>query len=236
LLNVTLTQGELYSVTQLAMFGGANHFAYGADGRWEIIAAQTCTLVSGKSYALTNLLRGRFGTEWAMGLHAVSDALILLDTTDVAAIEMGSGTIGLSYLYRGITIDQDISTDSDRSFAYSGVNLKPLSPVYLNGSRDPSSGDWTLTWIRRTREGGEWRDYVDASLGETSEAYQIEIYANGTYATVKRTISATSPTASYTSANQTADFGSNQSTLYLKIYQMSAVVGRGYPLTQSITR
>ena len=236
LLNVTLTQGELYSVTQLAMFGGANHFAYGADGRWEIIAAQTCTLVSGKSYALTNLLRGRFGTEWAMGLHAVSDALILLDTTDVAAIEMGSGTIGLSYLYRGITIDQDISTDSDRSFAYSGVNLKPLSPVYLNGSRDPASGDWTLTWIRRTREGGEWRDYVDASLGETSEAYQIEIYANGTYATVKRTISATSPTASYTSANQTADFGSNQSTLYLKIYQMSAVVGRGYPLTQSITR
>lgn len=149
---------------------------------------------------------------------------------------MSSGSIGLSYLYRGITIDQDISTDSDRSFAYSGVNLKPLSPVYLNGSRDPASGDWTLTWIRRTREGGEWRDYVDASLGETSEAYQIEIYANGTYATVKRTISATSPTASYTSANQTADFGSNQSTLYLKIYQMSAVVGRGYPLTQSITR
>jgi hypothetical protein len=236
LLNVTLTQGELYSVTQLAMFGGANHFAYGADGRWEIIAAQTCTLVSGTSYVLQNLLRGRFGSEWAMGLHAVGDALILLDTTDVAIIAMSSGTIGLSYLYRGITVDQDISTDSNRSFAYQGVNLKPLSPVYLNGSRDPSSNDWTLTWIRRTRTGGEWRDYVDASLGEEVEAYQIEIYANGTYATIKRTISTTSPTASYTNANQMTDFGSNQSTLYLKIYQMSAVVGRGYPLTQSITR
>jgi hypothetical protein len=31
-LNVTLTQGELFSVTQLAMLGGANHFAYGATG------------------------------------------------------------------------------------------------------------------------------------------------------------------------------------------------------------
>ena len=123
-LNVTLTQGELFSVTQLAMLGG-NHFAYGADGRWEIIAAQTCTLVSGTSYVLKNLLRGRFGTEWAMGMHATNDALILLDTTDVAAIEMSSGTIGLSYLYRGITVDQDLSTDSNRSFTYSGVNLKP---------------------------------------------------------------------------------------------------------------
>ncbi|WP_313919878.1 phage tail protein, partial [Tahibacter sp.] len=71
LLNVTLTQGALYSVTQLAMLGGANHFAYGADGRWEIIAAQDCTLVSGTSYVLQNLLRGRFGSEWAMGLHTV---------------------------------------------------------------------------------------------------------------------------------------------------------------------
>jgi len=235
-LNVTLTQGELYSVTQLAMLGGANHFAYGADGRWEIIAAQTCTLVSGKSYVLQNLLRGRFGTEWAMGMHASNDALILLDTADAALIAMSSGTIGLSYLYRGITVDQDISTGSNLAFTYRGVNLKPLSPVYLNGSRDSSSGDWTLTWIRRTRTGGEWRDSVDASLGEEVEAYQIEIYANGTYATIKRTISTTSPTASYTNANQMTDFGSNQSTLYLKIYQMSAVVGRGYPLTQSITR
>ncbi len=67
LLNVTLAQGALYSVTQLAMLGGTNHFAYGADGRWEIVAAQTCTLVSGTSYTLQNLLRGRFGTEWAIG-------------------------------------------------------------------------------------------------------------------------------------------------------------------------
>lgn len=236
LLNVTLTQGELYSVTQLAMFGGANHFAYGADGRWEIIAAQTCTLVSGTSYVLQNLLRGRFGSEWAMGLHAVGDALILLDTTDVAIIAMSSGTIGLSYLYRGITVDQDISTDSNRSFAYQGVNLKPLSPVYLNGSRDPSSNDWTLTWIRRTRTGGEWRDNVDADLGELSEAYQIDVHSDGTYTTVKRTISTMTPAASYTSAQQVADFGANQTTLYLKIYQISSIIGRGYPLTQSLTR
>jgi hypothetical protein len=235
-LAVTLQQGDLFSVTQLALFGGANHFAYGVDGRWEIIAAQTCTLVSGTSYVLTNLLRGRFGTEWAMSLHSVGDSLILLDTTDVAAIEMSTGSIGLSYLYRGITVERDISTDSNRAFAYQGVNLKPLSPIALTGSIDPASADWSLTWIRRTRTGGEWRDYVDADIGESSEAYQIDVFADGTYATVKRTLTASSPAATYVSADQTADFGGNQATLYLKLYQMSATVGRGYPLTTSIAR
>jgi hypothetical protein len=234
-LSVTMAQGDLYSITLLAMLAGGNHFAYGADGRWEIIAAQTCTLITGSTYELTNLLRGRFGSEWAMSLHAAGDSLILLDTADVAAITTGSGTIGLSYLYRGITYDRDISTDSDRSFAYHGVNLKPLSPIALAGSRNPSSNDWLLSWIRRTRDGGEWRDNVDASLGEASEAYQIDVFADGTYATVKRTISASSSSASYASADQVIDFGSNQATLYLKIYQISAAVGRGYPLTQSLT-
>jgi len=235
-LNVTLTQGDLESVTQLAMLGGANHFAYGADGRWEIIAAQTCTLVSGTSYVLKNLLRGRFGSEWAMGLHAVGDALVLLESSEVAAIATSSGAIGLSYLYRGITVDQDISTDSNLAFTYRGVNLKPLSPIALTGAIDPASNDWSLTWIRRTRTGGEWRDNVDADLGELSEAYQIDVYSDGTYTTVKRTISTMTPAASYTSAQQVADFGANQTTLYLKIYQISSIIGRGYPLTQSLTR
>ena len=234
-LNVTLTQGALYSVTQLALLAGANHFAYGADGRWEIVAAQTCTPVGGTSYVLQNLLRGRYGTEWAMGLHTVGDALILLDTTEVAAIAMSAGTIGLSYLYRGVTVDRDLSTDSNRAFVYQGVNLRPLAPIYLTGNRD-AGNDWTLTWIRRTRDGGEWRDYVDASLGEASEAYAVDVYADGSYSAVKRTITAGSPSCVYASADQVADFGANQSTLYLKLYQISAAVGRGYPLTQSITR
>ena len=93
-----------------------------------------------------------------------------------------------------------------------------------------------LSWIRRTRSGGEWRDRVDADLGESSERYEIDIYTTSGYTTVKRTLTATSQSATYTSAEQVTDFGSNQATLYLKVYQMSSAVGRGYPLTQSLTR
>jgi hypothetical protein len=107
--------------------------------------------------------------------------------------------------------------------------------VFLNGNRD-ASGNWALEWVRRTRGVAEWRDGFDAPLNEQTEQYQIDVFSSSGYSTVKRTISVSAATATYSSASQVADFGSNQTTLYLKIYQMSAVVGRGYPLTQSITR
>lgn len=235
-LTVVLTSGDLFDVTELAMLGGANHFAYGVNGRWEIIAAQKCTLQSGTTYVLSDLLRGRYGTEQYMGTHSAGDTVVLLDTDDLAMIAMSTSTIGLARDYRGITVGEDISTDSNRSFTYNAINLKPLAPFALTGDIDPLSNDWTLTWLRRTRIGGTWRDYVDADIGESSEQYQIDIFADGSYATLKRTIIAYQAAAGYTSAYQVADFGSNQSTLYVKIYQLSATVGRGYPLTTSITR
>ncbi len=234
-LGVILHTGALYDCTEAFLFAGENHFAYGADGRWEIIAAKRCTLQTGKTYVLTDLLRGRFGTEWAMSLHQGGDAIILLDPDDLAVIAMSEGSIGLDRLYRGVTIGRDISSDYNRTFAYQAVNLKPLSPVFLNGNRD-ASGNWTLEWVRRTRGVAEWRDGFDAPLNEQTEQYQIDVFSSSGYSTVNRSISVSAATATYSSASQVADFGSNQTTLYIKIYQMSAVVGRGYPLTQSITR
>jgi hypothetical protein len=89
--------------------------------------------------------------------------------------------------------------------------------------------------VRRSRFSG-WRSFVDAVLGETAESYEVDIFSDGTYTTLKRTLTSTTQTVAYTSAQQVTDFGSNQATLYVKIYQLSANVGRCYPLTESITR
>ena len=232
-LTVSLAHGSLYSITELQMLSGGNCFAYGAHGRWEIIAAQTCTLLGDATYVLTDLLRGRYGTEWAMGLPASDDTIVLLDTDDLAVIGMSSAQIGLSLLYRGITDLQDISSDTDYAFAYSGVNLECFSPVYFRGYRDPATGDWSCDWIRRTRSGGEWRDRVDASLGETAEAYEVDFFSDGTYTTVKRTLAVATAACVYTAAQQVTDFGFSQSRIYAKVYQMSSIAGRGYPLAGS---
>lgn len=226
----------LYSVTEAQLLGGANHFAIGAHGRWEIVGAQHCVQQINGNWLLSSLLRGRFGTEWTMASHAVGDTVVLLDSGKLKFIAGSLNSIGIYRKYRAVTSGKTIDSAADHDFAYAGENLKCLSPVYLNGHIDPVTGAWSCTWQRRTRIGGEWRDYVDAALGEASELYEVEIW-DSTYATLKRTITGLSTASfSYSAAQQSSDFGGAQTTLYLKIFQVSAAVGRGHPLIESITR
>jgi hypothetical protein len=224
-ITVDLLAGELSGVTESQMFNGANIAAYGAHGRWEILRFTNATLNADGSYTISGLWRGDKGTEWATGLHLAGDSFVLLDDPDGAFIGMATELIGVPRYYRGITSEADIDTDASLLLTYQGANLECLSPCNAAGVR--ISGDLTITWKRRTRVGGAWRDSVDASLGETTEGYEIDVMDGSN---VKRTITATSQTATYTSAQQVTDFGSAQASVTVRIYQISATVGRGYPL------
>lgn len=233
-LTVLVSSGSLSSVTEGQMLNGENHFAYGSDGRWEIIAAQKCALTAANTYTMTDFLRGRFGTEWATGLHQSGDTILLLDQNVLSFTTVNQSLIGSENIYRAITSGDTIDTGTDVVFSYDAVNLECLSPVYMEGTR--VSGNWTLSWKRRTRIGGEWRNNVDVPVSEKSELYEVEIM-DGAFATVKRTISGlTSASVVYTSADQITDFSAAQATINVRIYQISELAGRGYPLKASITR
>ena len=234
LLSVRLFSGELFSVTHTALYNGSNHFAYGAHGRWEIIAARTCTANVDETYTLSGLMRGRFGTERNMQNHATGDTLVWLSPATVRFIGVGVETLNLSRLYRAVSKGQSLDQAGNISFTYAGENLECLPPVYAKASKS-AANDWTINWTRRTRTPTEPFSGVAAPLAESSEAYEVEIYSDSTYTTLKRTITGlTSAAATYTSAQQTTDFGAVQKYLYVKIYQLSANVGRGYPLTSLI--
>lgn len=230
------TSGEPTSATEAAIDGGANLFAYGVDQRWEIISVRTVADRSDGGKSLSNLLRGRYGTEWAMTLHQDGDALVLLDTATAQFLTQNLDTIGLARTYRAITSGKTIDSGTNQQFTYRGMNLECLAPIGLNGHRDVGNLNWTLKWVRRGRIGTVWRDYVDVPLGESSESYVFEIWSDSSYTTLKRTLTATTPTVTYTYAQQIADFGVEAATIYAKIYQVSANVGNGIPLVSSITR
>ena len=64
-------------------------------------------------------------------------------------------------------------------------------------------------------------------LAEDSEAYELEIRDGST---VKRTLTTTTTSALYTAAQQTADWGASfgpGQSLAIRIYQLSALIGRG---------
>lgn len=226
-MTVSLISGELESITRDQMLAGRNYAAYGADGRWEIVRFQDAVLQADGSYVVSNFVRGERGTEWATGLHQVGDWFVLLDDPDNAFIGMPIESIGLSRLYRPITSGQSIDSASDQEMTYRGVNLECLSPVYPFGSRDVS-GNFSGTFTRRSRLSSSWWiNGVPAPVGETNESYEIDVMSGST---VKRTIPSSTPSFSYSAANQTTDFGSPQAAITFRIYQLSATVGRGYPL------
>ncbi|PCI54170.1 MAG: hypothetical protein COB36_10790 [Alphaproteobacteria bacterium] len=213
------------SITEDQMMIGKNYFAYGVDGRWEIGRFVNATLNVDGSYTLDTFIRGAKGSELYTDDHIDGDKFIFLADADAAFIAANVSDIGVDRLYRGVTTGKNIDTATDTTFKYAGVNLKPLSPVQLSGSID-GSNNWDLTWLRRSRLSSSWWvTGVAPVVGEDSEAYEIDI-VNGS--TVVRTLTATTGAVEYTSADQVTDFGSNQTTLNFRIYQLSTIVGRGF--------
>lgn len=221
---VRLIKDTLASTTDLATMAGANTAAIGAPGRWEIVSFATATLNTDGTYTLSRLLRGRLGTEWAIGTHAIGDAFVLLEAGTLARNVPATTDIGVPRYYKAISFggaEGDVIT-----YTHQAVGLECYAPTHITGRRNvPSTTDWTIAWVRRTRIDGAWRDYVDAPVGEAVQSYEVDIMSGST---VKRTIAASTQSAAYTAAMQIADFGSTQAAITVQLYQLSATVGRGY--------
>ena len=132
--------------------------------------------------------------------------------------------VGLERLYKAVTFGRAISDAPAQTIVATANSLRPLSPVQISGSRDGSE-NLTITWTRRARINAGWRDDVDVPLDEASEAYEVDILNGGA---VVRTLTASTASAGYTAAQQTTDFGSTQSAVEIRVYQMSEIVGRGH--------
>ena len=85
---------------------------------------------------------------------------------------------------------------------------------------------WDISWIRRTRKGGDSWETVEVPLEEDTERYEIDILDG---ADVKRTLTSTMPEVTYSEVDQIADFGAVQSSYQANLYQLSAAFGRGAP-------
>jgi len=101
---------------------------------------------------------------------------------------------------------------------------QPLPPVHLSARRDSVSGDIALGWVRCSRADTDSWTLIEAPLDYTPEAYSVTIF-NG--ATPVRTIAASSPTAAYPAAGQTADFGGLPSSFTFTVAQVSPILGPG---------
>ena len=219
-LTVVLSNGTLESRSEIDVLNGYNAAMIGN----EIIQYKTATMTAANTYILSGLLRGRNGTEHYTNTHVSNEPFIALAASTINSLTVTTSEWYKNLMFRIGPKNLPVTDPLYQNYVVtSQANIMlPWSVCQVQGTRN--SGDLTLTWIRRTRGDGTWKDYAEVPLTETTERYEIDIMSDST---VKRTLTSTTPTVLYSSSNQIADFGSNQSSLKVRIYQMSETRGRG---------
>lgn len=149
-----------------ALAGGANLAMVGD----ELLQFAEAEPLGGRRWALRGLWRGRRGTEAAIGRQAVGDRFVLIEAEALVMLDLpvqAMGTIA-RVMAQGVS-------DADAAEAHAsipGISLVPPSPVHLR-ARILADGTTEIRWVRRSRNGWDWIDGVDAPLGEESERYRL---------------------------------------------------------------
>lgn len=219
---VTLLSGHLSSLDYAAVLAGANRIAIETDAGWEIVGFVVAALESPGTYRLTRLLRGQLGTDFAMTGADAGARVIVLDgrpaALDVPATWLGD-TVELR-AYAG-------SSDPDGTLVEAEIGLGPilpLAPVHLSAIRD-GAGDIGFGWVRRSRaDSGSWAP-AESPHDNLPEAYRLTILDGP--ATV-REVDVSTPGATYSAAEQAADFGSPPESFAFTVRQLSPVYGPGH--------
>lgn len=220
--DVLLSDGGLNSFSDDLVLNGANTAVLGD----EIIQFASAVLIAPNTYRLSRLLRGRRGTEWAMASHLMGERFVLLGA-EIVRQPLPLSARGQARMLKAVSNGGVLADAAPVAFTPAGACLKPLSPAWIKANR-ASGGDLTISWIRRTRIGGGWQDGGDVPLGENSETYEIDILNAGGTAVLRTMSVSGGASVLYTIAQQVADFGSIQGTVNVTVYQISALVGRGW--------
>ena len=187
------------------MLNGGNLCAIGdgTPGGWELFQFRDAELVAPETYVLSHRLRGQLGSEvepehvWPVG-----SIVVRLDGSP-RQIDMPEVKRGLSRHYRIGPAQRPVDDPaySHAQIAFDGLGLRPLRPVHLRASGKVGQ-DQHVSWIRRTRIGGDRWETIEVPLGEESESYVVRVM-QGTQVLRENVVS--TPEWTYESSAQSAD-------------------------------
>jgi hypothetical protein len=222
---VELTSGALESVEDSALLGGANLAAIGdgTPGSWELFQFRDATLVGENTYLLSHRLRGQLGSDaWTPDLWPTGSYFVLINGVP-EQINLSEAQRNIARHYRIGPARRSYDDPSYRHevHAFEAVGLRPLSPVHMKAETE-SDGDIYVSWVRRSRIGGDSWDGLDVPLGEESEAYLLRVIYNGA---ILRENEIGSPGWTYTLEDQMTDGISG--AFEIQVAQISAMVGAG---------
>ena len=229
---VALYGGALASVSDTALFAGANLAAVQhVDGSWEVLQFANAELTGTRTYTLSRLLRGQGGTEYALATPLPAGSSFVLLDQHILTVASGFDALERALQLRAVAANRDHGDASALTLAMTpqATALRPLAPVHLSARRDGTGV--TFKWVRRARfDADSWTGEIP--LAEDSEQYAIDIMSGSS---VVRTLNAVTPSVLYTVADELTDFGSVQSSLSIRVTQLSTTIGRGFAADAILT-
>lgn len=225
-IEVTITAGAssyLHTKTTAEVLAGENRVAYGAAGRWEIIAYTTAEKVSGNTYRLSGLLRGLRGTEGYISLHEEGDTVVPLDV--IYRKGFAPEALGATD-FKAVGAGASVASATTQTVTLTGESLRPYAPAHLAAEDDGSSGI-DITATRRSRIGGP-KPFHQPPLAEATEEYEVDILdaAASPPSLLRAVTGLSSPAYNYTAAQIASD--GSPAAVIIRMFQISAAVGRGH--------
>ncbi len=162
----------LSPASDAALLNGANACMIGD----ELLQFGDAVAVGPRDYVLRRLLRGRRGSDWASLSHAAGEPFVLIEEDRLVPLTGDPVRIGAEVTVAAQGLG-DLSPVL-RSRTVTGVAALPLSPVGLRIEGSDAAG-YAIRWMRRSRAGWQWRDGIDAPLGEEQERYAATLSAGG---------------------------------------------------------
>ncbi|WP_439124314.1 baseplate multidomain protein megatron, partial [Marivita sp.] len=223
-IDVALTSGALSSVSEEALLGGANLAAIGtgAPDQWEVIQFKTAELIGNKLWRLSTLLRGQAGTDALMAESLSAGAYFVLLNGTPRQIAWPLALRGQNRHFRIGPADKayDHATYRHSVQSFSGIGLRPYSPVHLRANSEAQGLE--THWVRRARVEADGWDLPDIPLGEDAEAYRVRVLFGGA---VLREVEVGTPNWMYTFDMQAEDGVTG--TALIEVAQVSARFGPG---------
>ena len=209
--DVELINGDatLFDADTAALSAGANLAMIGS----EALQFGRALPLGGARYRLSELWRGRRGTEAAITGHLVGERFVLLESTAAVILPPDRAVAGVIVLASSVGDSDPWPTATAAAVGYA---IRPLTPVGIRVVRD-ATGD-TVSWTRRSREGWAWRDGVDVPVGEEREAYRVTRTAGA----VSTAYEVNAASWTYTSAMRLADAAAGSAAVTIAIAQTGA--------------
>ena len=225
-ISVLLGSGTISSLGEDAALAGQSLIALqGDDGQWEAIGFAHAELVGPSTWSLSRLLRGLGASDrLATRLLPAGARAVILDTRLLALAE-GADALGAHYFWRVVPQGRDYMHPTAAAFETNAGSLllKPFAPIHVTARRQ--SNGIVIRFFRRGRYNADSWTPPDVPLDQSREAYEIEILRNEL---VLRTLAVTTTEALYAASDEMTDFGTRQTFLRMRLYQLGDAIGRGF--------